>query len=266
MRFGSPPRVEPFAIALGLSLGTLAFRAIPTAAAPVSSVQVAGAVAVVVWLLTSQRPAFLEWILDHRLYWIPCIGTIGVWLVIVGTTPAQFMSHVPFWTPSIVTGFAVLTTGQRRHAKLRRDRNRVHERIDGRSGRWTNLLWTMVGGAIGILGVKIVTNGPRPVGELLRQLAPVLAGSPIGTLAGFLIVDQPNTVELLVLDDALVLVPRSGWVERPIDWRRVRTVDGDDDTLHVRPVLWSSSIHCDLSDVDRPQETIRAFRKRANCD
>jgi hypothetical protein len=266
MRFRSPPRIEPFSIALGLYLGTLVFRVLPVVSGPESWVRIAGAVAVIVWILSSQRPEPFEWVLDRRLYWAPCIGTIGVLLVVIGTRPAAFLAHVPFWAASIVTGSVVLITGQRRHAKLLRDRNRVHERVDGRSSRWTNLIWSIGGASIGVLAVETATVGPRPVVELLHQLTPVVVGSAIGWTIGALIVNHSNTVELLVLDDALIVDVRGKWGMHPIAWRRVRTVDIDDETLHVRTALWSSSFSCDLSDADRPQETVRAFRTRANCE
>ena len=97
-------------------------------------------------------------------------------------------------------------------------------------------------------------------------MTPVLAGFAIGLVVGTPIVNHSNTVELLVLDDVLVVDVRGKWGTHPIDWRRVRTVAVEDDALRVRTALWTSSFSCDLSDVDRPRETVRAFRKRANCE
>jgi hypothetical protein len=262
MRLGSRLRIDPFALALGLFVGVLAFGALSVGASPERALPIAGIVGVGGWIVLDRVPGVLERTLDRRAYVLFGFGPIVAGFGVVAVHPSGVQSRLPFWIALIVAGVAVLITGQRRHAKLLRERNRVHHRVFGRRSKWTSLLWTMGGSAIGILGVTIATVGPHPVGGLLRQLTPVFVGSAIGTLVGFLIVDRPNTVELLVLDDALVVDARGTWGTHPIDWRRVRTFDLEDDTLHVRTVLWSASFHCDLADVERPREVAQAFRDR----
>jgi hypothetical protein len=263
MRFGFRFRIDPFDVVLGLYVGTLGFRVLSDFSALVSQVQLAGVVAVVVWVVASQNPGAVEWALDRRAYLYCGLGTIGVWPVVAVFVPTAFRSHVPFWLAVIVAGAGLLITGQRRHARLLRDRNRVHERVSGRRSRWTTMFWTIAGGAIGIVGIKVAFVGPNPIDEFLQEATPIIVGTAIGGVIGHLLVDHSNAVELLVLDEALVVVVPGRWGAHPIDWRRVRTVELEDETLHVRTALWSSSFHCDLSDVERPRETVRALRDRA---
>lgn len=263
MRFGSRLDIHTFDVALGLYVGALVFGAFSHWEGSLPRGSIAGIVFVGATIGVSRVTTPVTKALARRVHLVLGWGTVGVFVARVWIDEAAVARHLPSWLALVAAGLALWVTGRRRYAEYLLERNEIRDRIEGRENPWLQTVWTFVGIFAGNLVINADVLFRNPSEYVFWHVIPLFVGGVVGfgLVAGP--VDRPNDVTLVVTDDALILDRPGWWGPSAIGWRWVRGIRAEEDTLRVRLSLWTGSYSCPLSAVDRPRETVRAIRDRA---
>jgi hypothetical protein len=250
-------------VVLGLYAGVLVSGALPYWDGSLPRGSIAGIVFLGVTFGVSRVTTPVAKALDRRVHTLLGWGTVGVFVAAFWIDEATVTRHLPYWLALVGAGLALWVIGRRWYAEYLLERNEIRDRIEGRTNPWLQTFWAFVGILIGDLVVDVDVLFRSPTEYLHWHVLPLLVGAVVGFGLVAALADRPNDVILVVTDDALILDQPGWWGPSAIGWRWVRGIRAKEDTLRVRLCLWTGSYSCPLSAVDRPQETVRALRDRA---
>lgn len=258
------PRFRSFSVALGIFVGTAAaaFRPWLWPAAPANAVEIGILVTILGWAVAEQVHEQLDHAVTARLHWslavvgaLPLAGVLGAHFLTEYTASAGVLLRAAAF---VFAGLVATSCGSGRYAEILRETRPVRGNVIAIKSKLYEVPLTLVSSAVGLTVVRFVLEGSISVDTLSFSLV----GMVIGTLVAMLLVGE-GRIELVALDDCLLVKPERHVGGSVVQWRRIRDVDIDGDTLRVtRGLPWPMVYEADLSTAVHPETVSDAFRSK----